>query len=416
MYTAIISTVSFIVIVFSVKLIIENKDKIDFYLTGLDDGFKISEIHLLYKVAVESELEEPKALFISVPALNRSIASILRNAKIRRTENTPMVQNFLTKLYRYRTKVELDPKNSNSLKSTRGLKPGQKIKVLLKGTGVFSSSVINSGRELVIALPRLKNAIPFSGKDWIGKKVSIYLQRTGDAGYVFDTEVHNSVQYASKNALYVGHTENIMRFQKRKSVRTACNIKAMLYLPSIELANHIEPESFPGLRCLIEDISEEGALVRIGGIGRKDIAIKLQFELGTRLIVMYGIVKGIEYNQELNQSRMHFSCMEISTESKNAILSYVYNVMPKEEREEIEAISQTVEESKEEEAAIKEAASMSKKDGESGSVLEPAADIKTDEEEVHYISGKTVEPEEPVVLDDVEIPEAVIPEDRPNAS
>ena len=414
MYTAIISTVLFILFVFSVKIIIENKDKIDFYLTGIDDGFKISEIHLLYKVAVESELEEPKALFISVPALNRSIASILKNAKIRRTENTPMVQNFLTKLYRYRTKVELDPKNSNSLKSTRGLKPGQKIKVLLKGTGVFSSSVINSGRELVIALPRLKNMIPFSGKDWIGKKVSIYLQRTGDAGYVFDTEVHNSVQYASRNALYVGHTDNIMRFQKRKSVRTTCNLKAMLYLPSIEMATHIEPESFPGLRCLIEDISEEGALIRIGGIGRKDIAVKLQFELGIRLIVMYGIVKGIEYNQELNQSRMHFSCMEISPESKNAILSYVYNVMPKEEREEIEAISQTVEESKEEEAAIVEAAAMSKKDGESVSGVEPAAVIKS-AEDGQYVSQKVVVPMESAVLDDVEIPEAVVPEEMSDA-
>ena len=376
MYTAIISTVLFILFVFSVKIIIENKDKIDFYLTGLDDGFKISEIHLLYKVAVESELEEPKALFISVPALNRSIASILKNAKIRGTENTPMVQDFLTKLYRYRTKVELDPKNSNSLKSTRGLKPGQKIKVLLKGTGVFSSSVINSGRELVIALPRLKDAIPFSGKDWIGKKVSIYLQRTGDAGYVFDTEVHNSVQYASRNALYVGHTDNIMRFQKRKSVRTTCNLKAMFYLPSTELAKHIEPESFPGLRCLIEDISEEGALIRIGGVGRKNIAVKLQFELGTRLIVMYGIVKGIEYNEELNQSRMHFSCMEISPESKNAILSYVYNVMPKDEREEIEAISQTVEDSREEEDLLGEAASMTKKDGDAKTGVQPAAEAE----------------------------------------
>jgi hypothetical protein len=106
-------------------------------------------------------------------------------------------------------------------------------------------------------------------------------------------------------------------------------------------------ETEPGLKCLIEDISENGAMVRIGGLGRKNTTLKLQFPLGDRVIIMFGIVRAVEYNSAMKQSRLHVEGIDISEETKNAILSYVYNVMPKDDRDREEAIIQAEEDAKE---------------------------------------------------------------------
>lgn len=341
MYTVIIVIVALGAVIGISRILVLKKKEISFFTTGIDSGFKFKEILLLYKVASLAQLEEPAALYWSIPALNRSIAFVLTNARKKGTENTPYIQNFLTKLYRYRTKVELDPRNSKSLKTTKGLNPGQRIRVVLKGKGVYSSSVSSVGRELVITQPVNNNGeIIIPSKEWIGKIVSIYLNRPGDAGYVFDTMVHNALTFGGRSSLYLAHTETLLRTQKRKTVRCACNIFAQLYVYNNIKMGQTSVENEPGLKCLIEDISENGAMVRIGGIGRKNTQLKLQFPIGDRILVMFGIVRAVEYNSTMNQSRLHIEGIDITEESKNAILSYVYNVMPKDDRDREEAIIQ----------------------------------------------------------------------------
>ncbi|MFI3256747.1 MAG: PilZ domain-containing protein, partial [Spirochaetales bacterium] len=79
-----------------------------------------------------------------------------------------------------------------------------------------------------------------------------------------------------------------------------------------------------GLKCCIEDVSEYGALVRIGGKGKSRLHVSLQFELDEKPVIMYGIVRGVEYNAQLNISRLHFECLKMNPEIKDNILSYVY--------------------------------------------------------------------------------------------
>ena len=255
-------------------------------------------------------------------------------------ENDPKIQKFVEKLYNYRTKVELDPKNSHSMKSTKSLKSGQKIRIVLKGFGVFSSKVVNAGRDLVISLPLQKNVILLSATEWVGKSVSVYLQRAGDAGYVFDTIVKDAGAFNGASVLQLEHTENLIRSQKRKSVRCACNIIGQLYIVNSETMSQTAIETSSGLKCLIEDLSEDGALIRIGGKGQKNIKIKIQFQLGEEYIVMFGVVRAVEYNQNSNQSRLHFECVTLPQKMKNEILTYVYNVIPQEEKDAFEAMSQ----------------------------------------------------------------------------
>ena len=63
------------------KILYQKSDFIKFFSTGLDSGFKIKEIYLLYQAASFANVPEPLALFLSVPALNNCIAYIIKDAQ-----------------------------------------------------------------------------------------------------------------------------------------------------------------------------------------------------------------------------------------------------------------------------------------------------------------------------------------------
>jgi len=144
--------------------------------------------------------------------------------------------------------------------------------------------------------------------------------------------------YNGENVLYLTHTSDLLRTQKRKSIRCACHMYAQMYVVRSETADLSLVETEPGLKCLLEDISEDGALIRIGGKGVKNMQIKLQFTIADSFIVMAGFVRGVDYDDEKKQSLLHFECTQISPQMKNAVLSYVYNVLPQEEKDVIDAI------------------------------------------------------------------------------
>ena len=327
-----------VVLIALVRVVYLFKDNIKFFSTGLDSGFKITEIFLLWKLAKSSNLEDPCKLYWSLPTLEKGIATTIANAKDNGLEHSKKTQDFLAKLYAYRTKLELNPKNKKGLSSTKYIDVGQKIRVVLKGRGLFSSEVLNNSKDLIVSLPLQNNQITISGVDWVGLMMSVYLWRKDDAAYVFDTYVRENTMFNGKSVLCLSHTDNLVRTQKRRSVRCECHIYAQMYIIKSETADLKSMETQPGLKCLLEDISEDGALIRIGGKGVSNLHIKLQFTIGESFIVMSGLVRGVEYNEEKNQSKLHFECTSIDTPMKNAILSYVYNVIPDEEKEIIEAM------------------------------------------------------------------------------
>ena len=320
------------------------KNYLHFFITGLDSGFKPSQIIFLGKIASSTGLEDPTTLFWSVNSLDRCTAEIVRRAKATGTANDTDTQTLLSGLYSYRTKLEFEQaKKRRGVQSSRDIDVGQRIRVLLRGIGVFSSRVVrNTPKSLVIDFPTSVK-IPGTSIDWTNKPVSIYFWRHDDAGYVFDTVVIPDPVSAGKAIIHVAHADNLVRSQKRKSVRVRCSIYAQMYLvkPGEVLESALEPE--PGMKCLIEDLSEDGAMVLIGGKAAKGMQIKLQFMVHEVLIVMAGVIRAVEYNQDANQSRIHFECGALNPRMKNAVLTFVYNVLPEEEKEELDAIRLTEE-------------------------------------------------------------------------
>ena len=313
--------------------VVFSKD-IEFFSVGLDSGFNVSEIFRLRKLSRTSKLEHPVSLFWSVSALTQSIKKAVEDSKKSSRYAGDDFQSFLEKLYAYRTKIEIDNSNKKTIPSTRNLGKGQRLRILLPGEGAFASQLIANSRDLIIALPMRQGRQITTGVHWKGKAISVFLWRKNDASYTFDTTVLNEGFHRDFPVLYLQHTEQVFRAQKRKSIRAASAIYGdMDIITSIQ--HKAKPES---LKCFLEDISADGVLIRVGGKAAKGLQLRLRFMLANRIIIMEGIVRGVEYNEEVNQSRMHFECEKIDTESKNVILSYVYDMLPQAEREIAEAI------------------------------------------------------------------------------
>ncbi|MCR5289879.1 MAG: PilZ domain-containing protein [Treponema sp.] len=328
-------------LIFSCIVSILFRKKVDFYIVGFDSGFKFSEINLLWKLARETSVEDPNSLYWSTPALTQSITKIIEKSQKDGTEYSKEVQGFLSRLFAYRTQLDIEVANKRGILSTKDLTP-QKITFILGNKGVFFSRIVGVGKQLIITLPVQKNVTLYDTSMFINKRVTVYLWRKKDANYVFDTTILGNGVFLGKPVLYLAHADTLFRAQKRKSVRSECQIYGQLFIVQDEgdSANR-DIDVNLGYRCLIEDISESGALIRIGGKCAKNSNIKLQFQIDYRLVVMNGYVCNVEYNEKLGQSRLHFVCKQIEEPMKNIVLSYVYKTLPKNEKAVFDAMVQS---------------------------------------------------------------------------
>ncbi len=379
-------TVTFIIIVIIIlaamgAVYTAFKPKINFFITGLDSGFSFPEISMLWNAAELCNLEQPTSLFYSLPALTSCMTQI---SNVTSSDNSAKNQLLMTKLFNYRTKIQNEADDKKGMTTTHSLDKGQTLRIILPGKGVFTTEIVGNGNFLVINVPRQKNLIPLSGEDWVGKVVSVYLWRKGDARYVFDTTVTQSGLFLGKSSLFLKHSSNLVRTQKRKAVRVKCQIYGMLYIIKKDKVDINAIETQNGFRCLIEDISEAGALIRIGGKGLQNVKIKLQYNIQNKLILMVGVIRTVEFNEEQNQSLLHFECTHIETAMRNEVLKFVYNMMPENEKEVLEALEQT-------EVDEKEALSQEAEEAKKSAIGDEIAQAKADNTSTASDAAKTAD-------------------------
>lgn len=312
--------------------------QIEFILKGLDFGFSFSEIKLLWETSKKCSLDNPISIYISTETLNKCIYSIKSSAENSDSDDFDKTQKILSKLYQFKAKIDNESDKKRGLESTKSLENGQKLRIILPQKGVFSSEILNNGSQIIIKVPTQKDQITVEGKDWVNQTISVYLWRKEDARYVFDTSVAGCGIFLGKAAIFLNHSNNLVRTQKRNAVRAKCDLEGKLFiLKKDQEIDYNAVENTGGYRCKIEDISEKGALIRTASKGLSNMNIKIQFQLDNRLIIMFGIVRTVEYNESLNQSRLHFECIHIDSLMKNYVLSYVYKILPQNEKDIFEA-------------------------------------------------------------------------------
>ena len=331
MYTAVIIVACILILIVLLRVIFLISPCISFFTKGFNAGFDFKELRFLWPIADAGNPETPAALFESVALLDKSIAAVLKKAEKDKTTNAQNVQSFLKRLYDCRTKVELDPNAKNGIQDTHYISKGQELRILVRGVGVFFAHVMQNGRQLIISLPLENGELTVSGDKWVHKKIVVYFHRQDDAFYVFDTTVLRNLLFNGRNALALAHSSSLLRSQKRRSVRCKCRIPAQLFLGAKKPEDRVKFESEPGFKCMLEDLSEDGSLIRIGGKAKAGMPIKLQFALDKKRVVMYGLVKSVSYDKKTEESHIHFQCAETTPWFKNIILGYVYKNLPEKE-------------------------------------------------------------------------------------
>ena len=313
-----------VLMVIIIMFAIDNFPWVQFYRRGRESGFSFSEIALLKKAAAESSIKDPASLFWSAKELDR----VLRNMVIKfRTGGANNInQETISKVFDFRKKIEFEqPKYKIGITTSRRIAVRQVVKITFPGAGTCVSSVVeNLKKYFAISYPTGPQ-LP-SGVSWQGQKINIYFWRTDDGGYAFETRVLNDFIDSKGPILHVAHSDNLVRSQRRDSVRVKVNKKAYLYSVT-NLSNEL-PEKTPGIKCMILDISEDGAAILIGGKARAGIKIKIQLKLSGEDVVMCGVVRGVNFNQNKNQSVLHLKAAAVSFIMKSRILGFVYGIFP----------------------------------------------------------------------------------------
>ncbi|PKL07320.1 MAG: hypothetical protein CVV51_14585 [Spirochaetae bacterium HGW-Spirochaetae-7] len=301
---------------------------LEYFARGKEVGFNLSESRAILTMSRLAGVPDPTAALWSIRELDASIKAFSKKFRAEGKERDRATLGFMEKLYEFRKRLEFEqPKYRSGIASSRFIRANQRIRVLVEGVGVYSSTVIDSNeRYLVVSYP-VGGRIP-AGFQWKGSRVSVYFWRQEDAGYVFDTYVLEDLRIRDIPVLQLGHSESLMRTQKRKSLRVRSRMPAYLYLLKRLEGAYEKPERVPGLKCVVQDVSEDGTSILIGGKAKVGLLVKAQFFIGDDQIVVSGTVRGAEYDAGKNQSLLHVEIMLPSPRMRNMIRSHVYNVGP----------------------------------------------------------------------------------------
>jgi c-di-GMP-binding flagellar brake protein YcgR len=223
------------------------------------------------------------------------------------------------------------PRIKNGISNSRQISEGQALRILVPGSGVFKSQIVkNVNQYLTISRPT-NSKVP-ANFSWDGLKISVYFWRSDDAGYVFDSLVEDEVFSRGISSLRISHAESLFRTQKRKSVRIKIHKLAFLYLlKNEEDSDKLEVD--PGLKCYIEDLSDTGCALMVGGRAGVDLRVKIQFALNNSVICMTGTVRSVDFKEDLNRSMLHIEADPLPIEMRNHILGEVFGTLPEEEED-----------------------------------------------------------------------------------
>jgi c-di-GMP-binding flagellar brake protein YcgR len=307
---------------------------IQFYAKGKEAGFTIKDMEQLKQLVSTCNIQEPITIFKSKKQFEVIIRSMVNTVRLSGELNDPAVQVFISKLFDYFKKIEMDAAETKArISNSRQISEGQILKVLVSGTGVYKSEVIkNTPSYLTISRP--SNSKPSASMHWYGLRISVYFWREDDAGYVFDTDIIDEVFSKGISSLKVEHNDSLFRTQKRKSMRVKLQKAAFLYMVN-DSENPHKLETSAGLRCFLDDISDSGCAIRVNGQATVGLRLKVQFLLDRVPICIPATVRSVDYNQETNVSLVHMEADPMPIATRNHILCEVFKMLPDDDEDEL---------------------------------------------------------------------------------
>ena len=306
---------------------------LQFFSKGKEAGFSMREMEQLRRLIVNCDIDDPASIFTSQKQLEKCIRSVIYNLRVSGESGDPGVQDFLSRLFDFCKEMGIKNSEKNdSITNSRQISEGQTLRILLQGIGVFKSEVVkNAGNSIAISRP-INPKISVSPQ-WQGQKISVYFWREDDAGYVFDTEVMDEVFSKGISSLKIDHNDSLFRTQKRKSMRIKFHKPGFVYLADDSDPDRIEKA--PGLRCMLDDISDTGCAFMVKGHAEVGLRLKVQFALDRVPVCIPGTVRSVDYHQVNNTSLIHMQSDELPIITKNNILCEVFDLLPDDDDDEL---------------------------------------------------------------------------------
>jgi c-di-GMP-binding flagellar brake protein YcgR len=297
---------------------------VKFFSKGKEAGFATHEIKLLQDLAKRSNSQNPAALFWSQSAMDECIKSFIQDLRAQKTINMPENQEFLSRLFEFRKKMEMDrPRYKNGISSSRQLSELQMVQVVVQDAGIFKSKVVSFNSQTITIL-RPDSSVLKANFKWQGQHVLIYFWRKDDAGYCFESDVASEVFGEGAPVLKLTHSEKLLRTQNRKNLRVKTHRAANIYTLGDD---NNDTAVVPGVKCFLEDISDTGCAVSIRGVTEAGLRVIVQFSLDNMPLNISGMVRSIEYNKEKDSSLLHIESDLIPTEVKNMILGMMFGAI-----------------------------------------------------------------------------------------
>ena len=331
MYKIIITIIFAAAAVFAFFIVRKNKGTNSiswarFYAKGKEAGFSNANIKLLKSLAQHSGLAYPAALFWSQVQMDRCIKKFIQDIKEKGTEFLPDNQEFLAKLYDFRKKMELNrPIYKNGITSSRYIDELQIVQVVAANIGVFKSRIVNN-KAAFISIERPDSSVLPPNFNWKQKSLLVYFWRKSDAGYCFETNVIDEIFANDPPLLTLSHSDKLIRTQSRKSLRVKIHRAAILYRIEDGAASS-KPEVTPGLKCYLEDISDCGCAVTVGGTAPSGFRVIVQFTIDKTPLSISGVVRSVDYNKTKKTSILHIESDLIPMNVKNKIFSVMFGML-----------------------------------------------------------------------------------------
>lgn len=305
------------------------KDSIDFLrfcVKGSQRGFSFYELRFLWRF--NSYTNEKAHFFSSASSLDFCIKLIQEQLdRSPKSEDATKAQNLLTKLYNYRTKFALElMQNQYQITTTHDIEKRQVCMLLAPKVGslyIRCEEVLDNCVKFVMFDSSARKA---SKHKWHGDSVQVYFWRSHDAGYFYVSKVLQGKAIKNGFELYVAHSNELRRTQQRKSIRAACKFEGVLFPVHSQAQFNDVYEITGGIKCIVKNISEDGAMIYVRGRAEKGVNMKLQFRVHGKPVVMCGYIVRFIYDERANTSKVHFNCTRITEQNRNNILSFVYDI------------------------------------------------------------------------------------------
>lgn len=303
---------------------------ITFYIGGQKKGFSSRDLFLLWKLLDSGGLTKEIQNSWSIQSVDRYISFINADSSYYRiSEDRGAIEDILAKLYAYRTQVALhNDAEKFAIRHTLDMPTGQMcILLFARSPAIYAKLILKTNEGLLFSILQSSEKnftdIPVT----TGTPLTVYFWKRADAGYIFKTTTIMRTKADGQVRLQVKHKRDLLRTQKRKSIRASCQFSGVA-VPVHYNTLFEESSNSGGVKCTIYDVSEDGAMFIIKGKILRGLRIKLQFTINDIPIDMWGTVVYAGYNRNKNISKAHFYCEHLMPRMKNAVLGYVYNIVP----------------------------------------------------------------------------------------